>query len=136
MMMQFLKYGLIGALNSGIGFGIIVAAMYFFDADPLVANLGGYLVGGSVSFVLNGRVTFGQDSLSSGMFVRFAAVTLLAYLANLAAVWVCLPYNRYLAQLLGMAVYVVVGFLGCRLFAFRAPVPRRPRSDGAHAGNP
>lgn len=121
MILQFLKFVSVGVLNTLIGLAVIVGMMYFLDAGPIAANLGGYLVGGVVSFALNGRFTFRQELLSRGMFFRFVAIYLLAYLANLAALRMSLVFNKYLAQIAGMLVYTVVGFVGCRLFVYRQP---------------
>lgn len=129
MIGQFIKFVLVGALNTLIGLGVITGAMYFFDVDPIIANAAGYLIGGVVSFVLNGKLTFRQKALSRGMLARFIIVYLVAYLANLAALWVALPYNKYGAQIVGIAIYTLVGFFGCRLFVFarRGALPAEGR---------
>ena len=121
MTLQFLKFLLVGALNTMIGLAAITGSMYFFGVNPIVANFGGYILGVIVSFTLNGKLTFRQDSLSGEMFARFVGIYLLAYLVNLGAVEVSLSFNKYLAQLAGMFVYTAVGFAGCRLFVFRQP---------------
>ena len=52
--------------------------------------------------------------------IKFAIVTVLAYLCNLAAVLVAirLGLNPYLAQVLGVPAYAIVCYLGARCFAF------------------
>lgn len=115
---QFMKFGAVGLLNTGVGLGIITGLMYFLKLNPFLANAIGYSVGIVLSFVLNGRVTFGHHSLSSDMFIRFLAVCAVAYIANLAMVGLTLGYNAYAAQIFGMIVYTVVNFFGCRAFAF------------------
>ena len=119
MIPQFFKFLAIGAINSLVGLAIIAAAMYFFDMDPMVANAVGYLVGFIVSFTLNGKLTFRQDALSMSMFARFAVVSVVAYMANIAALWIWLGHDKYVAQLFGMIVYLLVSFSGSRMFAFR-----------------
>jgi putative flippase GtrA len=115
---QFLKFGVVGLLNTAVGLGLITGLMYFLKFNPFAANAIGYSVGIVMSFVLNGRVTFGHRSLSNDMFVRFLIVCLVAYIANLATVGLTLGYNAYAAQIFGMVVYTVVNFIGCRAFAF------------------
>ncbi len=70
--------------------------------------------------MLNGRITFNRDALPLSIFGRFVGVCLAAYLATVVAMWLSLPYGKYLAQVTGMAVYTLIGFFGCRLFAFRS----------------
>ncbi len=117
---QFLKFGAIGVLNTVVGLGLTTSGMYFLKLDPFLANAIGYSVGIVLSFVLNGRVTFGQRSLSNDMFIRFLMVCLVAYLANIMTVGLTLGYNKYAAQIFGMIAYTAVNFIGCRAFAFEA----------------
>lgn len=120
-MSQFMKFGAIGLLNTAVGLGLITGMMYFLKLNPFLANAIGYSVGILMSFTLNGRVTFGQQSLSNEMFIRFLAVCLVAYLANIAVVGLTLGYNKYAAQIFGNIVYTIVNFIGCRVFAFQSP---------------
>ncbi|MDA8050845.1 MAG: GtrA family protein [Rhodospirillales bacterium] len=120
MIGQFAKFVFFGAVNTLVGLSVIFLALRFLDAGALPANAAGYLAGFMVSFVLNGRITFGQESLSASMFGRFAAVYAIAYLANVVTLWLALSSGKYLAEAAGVAAYTLIGFLGCRLFVFRA----------------
>lgn len=120
MIPQLFKFLAIGAINTLVGLAVIAAAMYFFSINPIAANAIGYLVGIAVSFTLNGKLTFRQNSLSGSMFARFVAVCLAAYMANVAAVWVWLGHDKYMAQIIGMVVYLLVSFSGSRMLVFRS----------------
>ncbi len=120
MTQQFLKFIFFGLLNTAVGLSVIFLAIHLLAADPLTANAVGYSAGLLMSFILNGRVTFHRDALPMSMFGRFVGVCLAAYLGNAAAMWLSLPYGKYLAQVAGMAVYTLIGFFGCRLFVFRS----------------
>jgi putative flippase GtrA len=115
---QFMKFGVVGLLNTAVGLGLITGTMYFLKLNPFLANAIGYSVGIVLSFVLNGRLTFSHRSLTNDMFVRFLVVCLVAYLANVVTVSLTLGYNKYAAQIFGMIVYTAVNFIGCRTFAF------------------
>lgn len=119
MISQFFKFLAIGVTNTLVGLTVIAAAMYLFNTNPIVANAVGYLVGVAASFALNGRLTFRQNSLSGRMFARFVAVCIISYIANVAAVWLWLDHDKYTAQVIGMAVYLLVNFSGSRMFVFR-----------------
>jgi putative flippase GtrA len=118
MIPQFFKFVAIGAINTVVGLSVICAAIYFFSINPIVANAVGYLVGIGLSFILNAKMTFRQESLSRHMFVRFVVICLIAYIVNVAAVWVGLAEGKYAAQVIGMALYTLVSFFGSRLFVF------------------
>ena len=120
MIPQFFKFAAIGAINTLVGLAVIAAAMYFFGINPIVANAMGYIVGIGVSFALNGKLTFHQATLSARIFARFVAVSVIAYVANLAVVWVWLDRDKYAAQVLGAAVYVLISFFGSRVLVFRS----------------
>jgi polyisoprenyl-phosphate glycosyltransferase len=120
--MAFVRYLLVGLVNTLVGLGVIYAAMYFFHQDLLHANALGYAVGIVVSFTLNKRWTFKSRDRVWSSFAIFLLVTAVAYAANVYAV---LLFNRqwqvdaYWAQALGVIPYTLIGYLGSRFFAFR-----------------
>lgn len=126
--MQVLRYLLVGVVNTAVGLSIIFALMHLGVAD-VAANAVGYAIGLGVSFVLNGRWTFGAATLDAGRLLRFLLVVGVAYLANLAALVVvrdALGWGSHVGQLAGAAAYTAVGFAGSRRFAFAA---RRAAGD-------
>jgi putative flippase GtrA len=128
---QVLRYLMVGVVNTVIGLSIIFALMHLGVAD-VAANAAGYAIGLCVSFVLNGRWTFGAATLDAGRLLRFLLVVGVAYLANLAALVVArdaLGWGSHLGQLAGAVTYTAVGFVGSRWFAFAAR--RLPGDQGA-----
>lgn len=129
--MQVVRYLLVGVVNTMVGLSIIFALMHAGVAD-VVANAIGYAIGLCVSFVLNGKWTFGATALDAGRLLRFLLVVGVAYLANLAALIVArdaLGWGGHLGQLAGAVAYTTVGFAGSRWFAFAA----RSAPDGQGA---
>ena len=116
---QFIKYLLVGGLNTLISAAIIFIVQAA-GAIPIVANVVGYAIGVGVSFALNSKFTFKTEA-TRHTAVRFLIVVLISYLANLAAMMsvLHLTHAPYLAQLCGIPVYVIVGFLGNRYWAMR-----------------
>lgn len=118
------RYALVGLVNTVVGLGVIYGAMYFLGFADIPANALGYMVGVIVSFLLNRQWTFRDTGPIGSALVRFLAVLLVAYFANLGTVLALVELaavNRYLAQAAGVLPYVVVGYLGSRYFAFRTP---------------
>jgi putative flippase GtrA len=118
---QFGKYLLVGTLNSAIGLLIIYVCMAAGLSD-IKSNALGYLIGFFVSFTLNSRWTFSQRR-STAALIKFLLVTVVAYAANLCAMMLArdtLAVDHRLAQLVGVAAYTGVGFIGSKIYAFKS----------------
>lgn len=118
---QAFKYGAVGVINTIVGLSVIYGLMAVGLGD-VAANLIGYAIGLLVSFRLNSGWTFARSKAGTGAAGRFALVIAVAYLANLASMLAArdlLGLNSHLAQLVGVIVYAVIGFVGSRSFAFR-----------------
>jgi putative flippase GtrA len=123
-----LRYAIVGVGNTAVGLTAIFAIKYFLGASDAVANLGGYVIGFIFSYTFNSSFTFRYSGPLVAGIVKFALVTIIAYLCNLATVLaaVRLGLNPYLAQVLGVPAYAIVCYLGGRFFAFeeKAPIER------------
>jgi putative flippase GtrA len=119
---QFIKYLLAGLLNTAVGLTLIYTCMALGVGD-VASNAVGYAVGFCVSFFVNNKWTFQQDTATVSKFVRFLIVAGIAYGINL---WVMLTARDHLhidhriCQLLGVVAYTGTSFVGARLFVFRS----------------
>ncbi|MDJ0896179.1 MAG: GtrA family protein, partial [Alphaproteobacteria bacterium] len=127
---QFARFGIIGVLNTVVGYSVIVAALAVGLGD-VPANAMGYAVGLSLSYTLNRRWTFRwQGADTTGSLARFLLVFGLAYGANLIVILGFRSlgvFENPLTHLVGMCVYSVVFYLGCGRWVF----PDRARRDTA-----
>ncbi|NML30332.1 GtrA family protein [Paraburkholderia antibiotica] len=116
---QFIKYLLVGGVNTIISAAIIFVVQAA-GARPVVANIVGYAIGIALSFALNSKVTF-RTAVTRYSAIRFLIVMLISYLANLVTMLAVLHVTHapYFAQLSGIPVYVIVGFLGNKYWAMR-----------------
>lgn len=115
-------FSLIGLVNSVIGVAVIVIAG-LFGASPVLANVAGYGVGLSVSFMLNSKVTFRLRAVNRATGVRFLIAFAVAFVANLAIVKVvtdAFVAHPLLGSLAGTPVYVVLFYALCEYWVFRA----------------
>ena len=118
--LQFIKYILVGLLNSAVGLAVIYGCMAI-GLNDVIANAVGYLVGFCVSFTMNSKWTFRQRGDPAAV-ARFLLVTSVAYAANLGTMLATrdvLHVDHRLAQLAGMVAYTLVGFVGAKVYAFR-----------------
>jgi putative flippase GtrA len=125
---QFIKYLLVGGLNTAVSAAIIFIVQAA-GARPVVANIAGYAFGVGLSFALNSKFTFRTEA-TRHTAMRFLVVVLISYLANLATMLSVLHVTHapYVAQLCGIPVYVIVGFIGNKYWAMRERDPRAQNS--------
>ncbi|WP_052680769.1 GtrA family protein [Pseudomonas fluorescens] len=122
LIIQALKFGAVGLINTIIGLLAIYALMFFLNAGPVTANAFGYIVGLLVSYLLNRGWTFSKNKSAPNSIVRFIAVAVFAYVLNLAVVLFVIDLpgaNPYVAQCVGIFFYTITMFVGCRIFVFR-----------------
>jgi len=118
MVKEFLKYNLVGVINTLVGFGIIFILM-FLGLSPILSNAIGYLIGSSISFILNSKYTFKQQNLSREVTIYFFLTLLLSYFLNYITLNYALNYfNPYIAQIISGGVYTISSFLIMKFFVF------------------
>jgi len=118
------RFTAVGMANTAVGLAVVFAVMYLLEAGPIVANAVGYAVGWGVSFLLHRSWTFGSALPIAAGLPKYLMVVLVSYLLNLGTVlWAASSplVNPYVAQVLGMGVYTVAAFAGCRWFVFHQP---------------
>lgn len=120
-MKQLIRFLLVGALNTLLGYAIIFAFMYLIGFTAVVSNIIGYIIGLVLSYVLNRKITFRSTSESKAEMLRFLLVFFLAYLANLGALLALIrigSVHEGLAQVFAGIVYVFVSFFLNKYYVF------------------
>ena len=118
----FLRYILVGIINTIVGYGIIFFLM-FLGVSPEISNIVGYAVGISVSYVLNKIYTFQSKAHPKKEFPKFVLSLLASYTLNFLTLVLCihiLKINPYISQIISGAVYTLSGFVFLKYFAFRS----------------
>lgn len=120
---QFLRFLVVGGINTFVGYGIIFFAMYALHLGPEISNMIGYAVGLIVSYLLHKYVTFQSREYSHSQLVRFlvgfgvAYATNLVFLALLVRVWGVHPG---LSQVFAGTLYVVVSYIMNKIYVFKS----------------
>jgi putative flippase GtrA len=135
---RILRFGLVGLLNTALGYAAILAALALGYGD-LQSNAMGYAAGLGVSFFLNRRWTFKSEvATRPGVVLRYLAVFLVAYSANLAVVILArsvgLVENPFV-HLAAVCLYSLLFYLGSVCFVFVAATDRRHSFAGSPARN-
>jgi putative flippase GtrA len=117
----WLRFVLVGLTNTFTGLAVIYVCKWALSASDVAANLAGYAVGLTVSYILNARWTFLFRGRLNSSLGRFAVTVAIGYLANLAVVSVALHFgqiNSYLAQAAGVVPYALVTYFGLKHYVF------------------
>jgi putative flippase GtrA len=117
---QFVRFLVVGVLNTAFGYGLFALFTWFGLAYPLAIALA-TILGVLFNFQTTGRMVFSNSRGS--LLWRFAAVYGIIYLLNVAAVALLLRagINVYLANALAIPPLVVCSFILQRLFVFNKP---------------
>jgi putative flippase GtrA len=121
------RFGLVGLINTAIGFAVVVLLDPILGISPALANAASYAVGITVGFLLSRGFVFRSRAGLSATGLRYLIAALGAFALNqlvlrLAGLALGAGSAQHIAaQLSAMAVYSVAFFLLCRLWVFRSP---------------
>ncbi len=121
MTSNFLIYLVIGLLNSGIGYIVI---LYFTYAGVVaeISNLLGYLLGVVFSYILNKKYNFKSKREHRKELPKFMFSMFISYLVNLIVLvfgYRVFGINVYIAQILAGISYTVTGYTLSKFFVFQ-----------------
>lgn len=119
MITQFLRYNIIGIVNTLFGFSII-AILMILEFDEIQSNFLGYLFGSILSYFLNTKYTFKSNRTLHQAF-KFLTILIICYILNLLTLKLLLSVkiNPYIAQAVSMIVYSISSFIIIKLTLFK-----------------
>lgn len=122
--MQFIRFGLIGAVNTSISYGIYALLLYM-GLNYALANLGSLILGIGVSFFSQGRFVFGNASIDR--LPHFILLWGSLYLVNigLIALFMRFGINAYLGGALALVPITLLSFVCQRYLVFRPASARQ-----------
>ncbi len=119
---QLLRFIIVGIFNTIIGLSVIYVLIYF-GFNNYISNIFGYLVGLSISFILNKYYVFNtqnNNQIVHKQFVKFILIFLIAYSVNITALFITLNYvSNYTAQFIAMIAYTVINFILNKYITFK-----------------
>ncbi len=133
-MKQFLRFIIVGVLNTLVGYSIIFGCMYLLKMSPQASNAIGYGISLYISYFLHRNLTFNSKQRKRDEVTRFLVVFLIAYASNFVALLVSihkLGINEGLSQIFAGVVYVAVSFVMNKYYVFKTisvDLPK-PKSD-------
>ena len=118
---MFLKYLLVGIINTIVGY-VIIFSLMFVAVPPEISNIIGYIMGVIVCYTLNKIYTFQSKDHPKREFPKFVLSLLTSYGLNFLTLILCIhifKVNPYISQIISGAVYTISGFVFLKYFAFR-----------------
>jgi len=122
---QFIKYGIVGVINTLITLSVIFLLMNGFDVNYLISNIVGYMLGFINSFILNKLWTFKSKGKLKNELFLFIIAFLVCYGAQLLFLIFLiegLDFSAEISQIIAMAFYTILNFLGNKYFTFKQGV--------------
>lgn len=120
-MRQLLKFAMVGVLNTALGYAVIFGCMYLLGLGAVISNVLGYAAGLVVSYSLNRSFTFRSSGARRAEMIRFVAIFLLAYLANLGVLVLLIRrfgWHEGVAQVIAGVVYFGLSFVLNKYYVF------------------
>ena len=123
-----IKFLMVGVINTLVGTGLMFILYNIFSANYWISSASNYIVGSIVSYFLNKYFTFQNEEKSwkqiLSCVVNITVCYLIAYgVAKPVVSWIFSGFNEKiqgnLSMLAGMCLFVVLNYLGQRLFVFR-----------------
>jgi putative flippase GtrA len=126
VLVQFVKFGLVGVTNTLITFAVYTLLLKVFGVWYLAASAIGFVVGAVNGFLLNRRWTFREHIGDALTPVRWGVVQGCGLGLNeaLLYLWVHgLGVDKLIAQALAIAIVTTVTFFANRAWTFRTRPP-------------
>lgn len=124
----FIRFLVVGVINTVIGTAVMFIAYNAFGMSYWISSLLNYCIGSIVSYLLNKYYTFQQKEKSLREVVQFVLNIAICYFVAyfLAAEIVQFALKSYssvvidnLSMVVGMVLFVLLNYVGQRLFVFR-----------------
>lgn len=123
-----IKFLMVGVVNTLVGTGLMFILYNIFSVNYWISSASNYIVGSIVSYFLNKYFTFRNKERSWKQIVSFVINITVCYLIAYGAAkpvvsWIFSGFHERiqgnLSMLAGMCLFVVLNYLGQRLFVFR-----------------
>ena len=121
---QFARFCSVGALNTVASLIVILTLSEIFDIWYLLANITGYIFGIVLGFILHRAFTFKTCTnyeKTNLQIIKFLIVFFVSYIFQLCVLIFLVSHlnvNEMVAQILAVAAYSIINFLGNRSFTF------------------
>jgi putative flippase GtrA len=116
---QFVRFALIGCVNTCVHAVVLVLLIEKLSAGVVLANLIAFLLSNGFSYLMNSRLTF-HTKLSCEKYLKFLAASLLALGFTLLITWMMdrLGFHYLQSFIVIVIIIPVVSYLGVKIWVF------------------
>jgi len=118
---QFIKYSLVGVLNTVIYYAIYYVILQL-GFSYVIAVTVGTVISVANSYFWNKLFVFKSKKKSTGEVVRFIIVYGVQYVCNIIVIYICINYIGLSAEIAGIPAIVIgvfISFFGHKFWSFR-----------------
>jgi putative flippase GtrA len=128
---RFVRFLLVGFINTCIGYPIIFVLLNMFNVGYFLSTIIGYFVGSIISFLLNRWYTFKHQGNLFHSYVKYFIIFIISYTLSYYSGKACmnllissavLVKESFLTEnvgvICGMVVYVIANYFGNSIFTF------------------
>lgn len=138
-LLQFIKFGMVGALNTVLSYLISNAGYYLFHLHEQICNLIAFFITVFISYLLNSRFVFSQEERDAQPWYRALAKVYVSYgFTELVLAGILLFVQErllgvphFIATFINLCVTVPLNFLLNKFWAYKkSGRPTVPRDGG------
>ena len=130
VIIQFIKFGMVGALNTVLSYGITNLCYYVFHFHEQVCNIIAFIITVFISFILNGKFVFNENSKEmknkssfwTSLVKVYASYSITGIFLTALLLYIeeqKLGIPHYIATLMNLIVTVPINFLLNKFWAYR-----------------
>lgn len=125
MVKQFMKFGMVGVLNTSIDFALFTVFYSLLHVHYLLANVISFCIAVTNSYILNRRWTFRSDNPAwRTEAIKFLIVNLISLGLSEILLFVIVEHfhvHKMVGKVMAIGVVLCWNYFGTRFWAFRRP---------------
>ena len=118
---KIIKFAFVGILNNLSNFGLVIFLNKVTNANAFLAGAMGYLVGATISLILNSKYTFGYKKINPEIIIYFF-ISQISLLFAFSSIIYCLNYfldSIELAWFLSVIIIFLINYFIQSYFIFK-----------------
>lgn len=126
MIIQFLKFGIVGAINTVLSYAITNGAYYLLHLHEQISNFIAFIITVFISFMLNGKFVFTENkeerSFWKSLLKVYASYSITGLFLTAILLYLeeeLLGIPHYIATLMNLVVTIPINFILNKFWAYK-----------------
>lgn len=126
LIMQFIKFGIVGAINTVLSYAITNTCYYLFHFHAQISNMLAFVITVFISFILNGKFVFNENNEKKcfwkSLLKVYASYSITGLFLTAILLFIeeqLLGIPHYIATLMNLIVTIPINFLLNKFWAFK-----------------